>query len=362
MQLTTPINYLTRLPFRLKHLLLPVLVTGPLLLMSFTGEPVTLPKTDSDNGNDSLKGFKSLLPGSTNIPAAKGKFPIQPQVTLFTNDYVARQGLYLENMKTWGQPYFTLYENILSSYGLPVELKYLSVIESGLQANQVSSAGAAGPWQLMPAEARRFGLVVNSNYDERRNFQKSTVAAAKLLKELYGQFGDWLLVVAAYNGGVGSVQRAMKKSHSASFWDLQYHLPEETRNHVKKYIATHYYFEQSGGWTTLTAAETKKQQELLALQATLPDTSAFAEVESLQVSGKLNSLLIANAILMDIAAFNQLNPLFDKTIAEGKPYTLRLPAEKMTLFKSRRQQILQESVQLLLSASAGPAPSPPPGK
>ena len=106
-------------------------------------------------------------------------------------------------MKSWGQPYFTLYEHILSSYTLPAELKYLSVIESGLQAATDSSAGAAGPWQLMPAEARRFGLKVNSGYDERTNFQKSTVAASKLLKELYGEFGDWLLVIAEPDAGAG---------------------------------------------------------------------------------------------------------------------------------------------------------------
>lgn len=361
MQQVAPTNTSYRLSQRGNLQINVVIAVLLITLASFKSEQ-GMYRSGNISGNDSLKGFKSLLSSTTSENAVAGKFPIQPQAVLFTNDYLSRQSAYLENMKSWGQPYFTLYENILSSFGLPRELKYLSVIESGLQANQVSSAGAAGPWQLMPAEARRFGLVVNSEYDERRNFQKSTVAAAKLLKELYQQFDDWLLVVAAYNGGVGSVQRAMKKSGSAIFWQLQYYLPEETRNHVKKYIATHYFFEKSGGWTTLTAAETKEKKEQLALQSAIADTTAYAGFQSIEVSGKYNSLVIANTILLDITEFNRLNPQFDKTLAEGKTYQLRLPDEKVLLFKAKRQQILQESVQLLLSAGTGGLTGQTPGK
>lgn len=109
----------------------------------------------------------------------------------------------------------------------------------------------------MPDEARRFGLLVNVNLDERTCFQKSTYAAAKLLNELYNDFGEWLLTIAAYNCGAGGVNKAIKKSGSKDFWQLQFYLPDKTRNHVKKYIAAHYYFEDCGSLNILTARETE---------------------------------------------------------------------------------------------------------
>ncbi len=129
----------------------------------------------------------------------------------------------LEKMKEWGKPYFDLYDKILASYRVPKEMKYLSVIESHLEPELVSWAGAVGPWQIMPDEARRYGLHVNG-HDERMDFKKSTKAAAQLMKELYGIFGDWLLVVAAYNGGVNRVKDAIRESGSKNFEERYYFL------------------------------------------------------------------------------------------------------------------------------------------
>jgi hypothetical protein len=187
---------------------------------------------------------------STNI-----RFLLHPQMENFVKVYHQKEKAEFEALKIKGKKYFTLYDDILTAYNLPKELKYLSVIESHLNANLVSSAGAVGPWQLMIYEAKRFGLKTG-RVDERKNFTKSTHVAAKLLLELHGRFNDWLLVIAAYNGGEGRVKRAIAKAGSNSFWDIQYYLPAETRNHVKKFIATHYYFEGKGGYTTLTAQET----------------------------------------------------------------------------------------------------------
>src|SRR5574337_1157611 len=164
-------------------------------------------------------------------------------VVPFVNSYLAKESYDLDNMKKWGQPYFAILEKILVANGLPVQLKYLSVIESSLQAKCSSNKGALGPWQLMPDEARRFGLKMSAAYDERTSFKKSTEVAAKILKELYDDLGDWLLVIAAYNAGEGRVKQTIKKTGSNDFWEIQNYLPEETRNHVKKYIATHYFFE-----------------------------------------------------------------------------------------------------------------------
>jgi membrane-bound lytic murein transglycosylase D len=146
-------------------------------------------------------------------------------------------------------------DDVFTSYNLPIELKYLAVIESELNPRAVSPVGAVGTWQLMPETAQILGLKVTRKYDERTHLRKSTVAAAKYLRDLYNEYGDWLLVMAAYNGGPGPVNSAIRKSGSRNFYNLQYFLPGESREHVKKYIATHYYFEGRAGVTTLTKIE-----------------------------------------------------------------------------------------------------------
>ena len=232
-------------------------------------------------------------------------------------------------------------------------MKYLSVIESHLGSNVVSWAGAAGPWQLMPYEAKRFGLRVGA-VDERLDYYKSTHAAAKLMRELYAEFNDWLLVVAAYNAGAGRVKQAIRKSGSREFWDLQYHLPEETRNHVKKFIGTHYAFEGSGGWTTMTAAETEQKKAILQSAETVQlTTDELNNSTVVEIAGRYNSLIVSNALLMNLNQFNRWNPNFDKTLAEGKKYSMRILKDKEQVFQAKKQQLLMESVKSLLeSASA----------
>lgn len=161
----------------------------------------------------------------------------------------------LEKIRERGDRYFPMMDSVFTRYHLPTELKYLSAVESELKATAVSRVGAVGPWQLMASTARDLSLKVKGKYDERKNYYKSTVAAAKYLRDLYNQFGDWPLVIAAYNSGPGKVLTAIKKSGSRNFWVLQNYLPAETRGHVKRFIATHYYFEGYGSITTLTKAE-----------------------------------------------------------------------------------------------------------
>lgn len=267
----------------------------------------------------------------------------------FVQDYMESHTKKLEKMRSWGRPYFNLIDGILLQHGLPKELKYLAVIESELKPGAVSWAGAVGPWQLMPATARALGLKVSKRIDERVDYHKSTHAAAKHLKDLYREFGDWLLVIAAYNGGSGNVYSAIRKSGSRNFWQLQYYLPAESRTHVKKFIGTHYIFEGQGGLTTLTKQEATEQlgaSSLLLRQLTQDEQEG---AESMNISGKYHSSVIAKVILMDIDEFNRYNPDFDKLMANSNAYELRLPEEKMSLFVANKYQILNESVQLLLS-------------
>lgn len=174
----------------------------------------------------------------------------------FIDDYIKENGYMLDKILKNGKSYLRTIDNIFDDRGLPVELKYLAVIESKLRPSAMSGVGALGIWQFMPATARTLGLKVSGKIDERRNIYKSTLAAAKYLERLYLVYEDWLLVVAAYNCGPGGVDKAIKLSGSRDFWKLQRFLPKETRLHVKRFISTHYYYENHGSLVTLTREET----------------------------------------------------------------------------------------------------------
>ena len=172
---------------------------------------------------------------------------INPKALKFANAYLKKNGVGLSKLKKRNKKSFEVIHSVFSKYEIPADLKYLAVVESNLKTDLVSSKGAKGVWQFMPTTGREQGLTITDDYDERLHVYKSSVAAAKYLKLLYSDFGDWLLVVAAYNSGPGYVHRAIKKSGSRDFWELQNYLPKETRYHVKKYISVHYYFNEQTG-------------------------------------------------------------------------------------------------------------------
>jgi membrane-bound lytic murein transglycosylase D len=303
---------------------------------------------DSSIKDDDLSnpkdGFKDLFEPETSNGVSITR--LNPKAVSFVQDYIESDGDRLNKMKGWGKPFFDKINDIFSRHSIPVELKYLAVIESDLKTSATSRVGAAGPWQFMPQTARELGLKVNRSVDERRDFNKSTAAAARYLSSLYDVYNDWLLVIAAYNGGPGNVNSAIRKSGSRNFWELQYYLPAESRMHVKKFIATHYIMEGDGGLTTLT----RKETEELATVSNPPATDAGSTV--LSVSGKYNSTAITQNIQMDITQFDRLNPNFDKQLSANGSYDLRLPADKMVIFQSKKPQILEQSVRLLLSTAS----------
>jgi membrane-bound lytic murein transglycosylase D len=175
------------------------------------------------------------------IPSDSG---LNANVIKFAKTYLKKNSYGLAKLKKRYKPSFKVINSVFTQYDIPLDLKYLAVVESNLKINTVSRTGAKGLWQFMPATGREHGLKITDDYDERLHVYKSSVAAAKYLKKLYAEFGDWLLVVAAYNSGPGYVKRAIKRSGSCDFWELQNYLPKETRYHVKKYISIHYYFEE----------------------------------------------------------------------------------------------------------------------
>lgn len=286
-------------------------------------------------------GFKDLFEQGTESNFHLGK--LNPKALSFVQDYMELEGSNLAKLKISGRRYFTIIEAALEKRKLPTELKYLAVIESELSIGATSVKGAGGPWQLMPETARDLGLKVNGRVDERRDYFKSTYAAARYLAYLYDLYEDWLLVIAAYNGGPARVNAAIKRSGSRNFWDLQYNLPAESRNHVKKFIATHYIMEgEEGGLTTLTKSETDR----LSISTTLIVADGSLAVET--IKGKYHSQAIAQNVVINIKEFNKLNPNFDRQLSANGVYDLRLPNEKMQLFKTNKSKILDLSIAMML--------------
>jgi membrane-bound lytic murein transglycosylase D len=285
---------------------------------------------------------------------------LNPRALNFVQDYMKENWADLQIIRGSAGPYFSLIENILTQYGLPKELKYLAVIESNLKSSAVSRVGAKGPWQLMPQTARDLGLKVNRNIDERKNYVKSTRAAALYLRDLYNSLGDWLLVIAAYNSGTANVYHAIHRSGSRDFWDLQNFLPLESRLHVKRFIGTQYTFEGQGSVTTLTREEATQQltgSAMYVFNRNLSEKETSA-AKTITVSGKYSSTVIAKYTLMDSTSFGRYNPEFDKVMASSNnSYDVKLPADKMDLFVSNKYEILTESVQLLAREAAANAGS-----
>ncbi|MFT4024100.1 MAG: lytic transglycosylase domain-containing protein [Flavihumibacter sp.] len=177
-------------------------------------------------------------------PAAAETTVIRQQpAAAFITSYLQSNAETLSAIRKKNKAAFRAMDKVLRRYKLPTELKYLAVVESEMNANALSKVGAAGTWQLMPETARELGLTVSDSIDQRLNVHLSTKAAALYLRDLYNQFDNWLLALAAYNCGPGPVYKAIRKSGSRDFWALQQYLPAESRGHVKKYIATHQYFE-----------------------------------------------------------------------------------------------------------------------
>lgn len=284
-------------------------------------------------------GFSSLFTVSSIEKNEKDiAFQLHPKAISFIQSYMEKQGPALLKMKTWAKPYFNLYDQILIANGVPVQLKYLSVIESSLNAGVVSWAGAAGPWQIMPAEAQALGLKLFP-IDQRMDYEKSTQAAATILRNSFAEFKDWLLVVAAYNGGAGRVREAIKKKGTKDFWEIQYELPIETRNHVKKFIATQYIFESEGNRVDLTGQS--------AIPIYKETVHKEGNITTISISGRFQIAIIAKHLEMDWKELSLMNPGFDKMVASGKTYLLKLPEGMVEKFEARKNEILQASINSL---------------
>ena len=293
-------------------------------------------------------GFKDLFKNYSYNASLPYSSQVNPYAENYMQDYLQSHTKFLQNLQKNSTSYFNFIDGVLSQYGLPTELKYLAVIESNLKSTALSSAGARGPWQFMDYTARQYGLQVNRMMDERIDYGKSTHAAAKYLLALYKDLKDWLLVIAAYNGGPGRVYSAIKKSGSRNFWDLQYYLPEESRNHVKKFIATHYIMEAANDNKTPFNKFNYSSLSIGEKNSSTLSESENSSLKEVAVSGRYKAEVIADNIEMDLKEFNRINPGMDNLLSTGAAYQLKLPEDKMALFEENKYTILNECVQQLL--------------
>ncbi len=192
-------------------------------------------KNVTDNNTIVSQEFRLAVPG----------FDLNSTALQFAKEYVKKNSWGLEKLKKRNKSKFSIINLVFFKYNIPPELKYMAIVESNLNTDTVcNSTGATGIWQLVPITACELGLKITDEVDERLHVYKSSVAAAKYLKQLYAEFGDWLLVIAAYNSGPAKVTRAINLSGYRNFWQLQNFLPAETRNHVKRFVSMLYFFEE----------------------------------------------------------------------------------------------------------------------
>jgi len=281
----------------------------------------------------------------------------KPQLTLngkgmlYVKKYIRKQNDCLVGVKKRSQVPFYIIDSVFTRYGLPVELKYLAVIESELKPSATSQVGAKGPWQFMPETAQVLGLKVTRQCDERSNYYKSTIAAAKYLRDLYALFDDWLLVLAAYNGGPKPVYKAIQESGSRNFWVLQNYLPAESREHVKKFIATHYYFEGRGSETTLTRAENaafKKKintfaKTLRAPKVDVKDRTSSCVLLAVQKE-KAEKTMFGMSLIFSPAEFIHSENLLNTPIAKTQTES---PAEKFNRLMKESEESLKNSRKII---------------
>ena len=221
--------------------------------------------------------------------------------------------------------YMPIFEQALESYGLPLELKYLPVIESTLNPNAVSRVGATGLWQFMLHTGKQYGLEINSLIDERRDPVKASYAAAHYLSDLYKIFGDWNLVIAAYNCGPQGINKAIHRAKGLTdYWDIYPYLPKETRGYVPAFIAANYIMNYYC------------DHNICPMVAELP-----AKSDTIMVNRDIHFEQIAKVLNIDIEIIKDLNPQYRRNIVNGssKPSSLRLPAMAIASFIDNQDSI-----------------------
>ena len=266
------------------------------------------------------------------------EMPYNEVVQKFIDRYSGRLRHSVSYMLGASNFYMPIFEEALETYGLPLELKYLPVIESALNPKAVSRVGATGLWQFMLATGKRYGLEVNSLVDERRDPIKASYAAANYLSDLYKVFGDWNLVIAAYNCGPDQINKAIHRSKgSKDYWQIYPYLPKETRGYVPAFIAANYIMTYYC------------EHNICPMTTRLP-----AKTDTIMVGRNVHLEQIASVCNIDIEQLRTLNPAYRRDIVPGatKLSAVRLPQTEVGKFIDLEDSIYAYNAEVLFSKRA----------
>lgn len=275
--------------------------------------------------------LKQVLPDSVYIQRLQSlqsavSLSFNPVVRSFISMYTLRKPKQVAIMLGLANYYFPIFEEALAKYGLPMELKYLPIIESALNPGANSKASAIGLWQFMYSTARMYKLEVSTFVDERRDPIKSTDAAVRYLRDLYGIYKDWHLVIAAYNCGPGNVNKAIKRSgDKKDYWKIYYRLPKETRGYVPAFIAANYVM------------------NFYQNHNILPKNPDFPIItDTIMVNNYLNFNQISEVLGISMDEIRTLNPQYRRDIipaSKEKPYSLVLPQDEISEYIENESEI-----------------------
>lgn len=275
-----------------------------------------------DLDTDTLKKRLELLNAKTPLDIS-----YNPSLESVIQFYLKREKETTEQLMTLSQYYFPMFEPILDKYNIPLEIKYLALVESGLNPRAKSWAGATGLWQFMYSTGKMYDLEISSYVDERMDPRRSTEAAAKYLKQLHGIFEDWNLALAAYNSGPGNVNKAIRRSGGQkNYWVLRSYLPKETAGYIPSFLAMMYIFEY--------ADEHQFQPQLPNLPYLATDT--------IQTKDLIKLKQVSNITNTNIEFLKFLNPSYKLGIIPFEPeknYSLRLPYKAAGLFAANEDKI-----------------------
>ncbi|MCE5330821.1 MAG: transglycosylase SLT domain-containing protein [Bacteroidales bacterium] len=263
------------------------------------------------------------------------EMPYNNTVRSFIELYTVRKRRQVEYMMGMSDYYFPIFEQVLGANNLPLELKYLPIIESALNTTIVSRMGAAGLWQFMIPTGRMYGLEINSLVDERLDPVKATYAAARFLKDLYSIYGDWHLVIAAYNCGPGNVNKAIRRAGGKrDYWAIYPYLPAETRGYVPIFIAANY------------AIHYASHHNICKAEVKMPVLT-----DTIMVKERIHLEQIAAVLNMPIEQVRLINPQYRKDIIPGniKPYSLCLPLNYANSFIDKYNEIVSYKVDSLIN-------------
>ena len=263
------------------------------------------------------------------------EMPYNEVVQKFIDRYAGRLRHSVSYMLGACNFYMPIFEEALEAYGLPLELKYLPIIESALNPKAVSRVGATGLWQFMLVTGKQYGLEVNSLVDERRDPIKASYAAAHYLSDLYKIFGDWSLVIASYNCGPGNINKAIHRAGGVKdYWHIYPYLPRETRGYVPAFIAANYIMTYYS------------DHNICALRTQLP-----TQTDTVVVNRNVHLSQIAEVLGIDINVLRTLNPEYRRDIVPGttKPSAIKMAMADVTRFIDSQDSIYNYNASELLS-------------